>query len=452
LEIVKKEISLNVGQPNNFEIICAMQGDNDSFEITATLYDVNKLYKITTDNIKLKGVNAMGQDIYIDAKSHTEHTVTFELNEQILAYDGIVKLVLVFTDSSTQLTTFPFVIKVVNSPGDNSNDDFKSVSALVEEAKKWALISKSYAVGTDNEVRKGDAKDNSKYYYEQIKELIDSGKIGNGKILYFETYEEFKKELDNGKIDNETLICIKEGNIDDSNTSDDESVVAGTLTGEYLIGITSDGVSYFSEDNGITWNILNDNGLSGFNICYSTNNNTTFYTTSLLSINKRAIFSSADAQVWKTVSTVEESDFYRYSAGIKYINNKLVMLGGYNYCFSSTDNGVTWKQLDIPIDRTIREKGSGSGINEYEIGNIEYSLKTKVYVACGRFGHSYYSDNEMENWNAIAGLDSDYNYNIVYFNNKFIMLGCLDTVYALTEHSNDFIILENDKVCQTLCC
>lgn len=73
LEIVKKEISLNVGQPNNFELICAMQGDNKTFEITATLYDVNKLYNVTTDNIKLKGVNPVGQNICMDIDRAAQH-------------------------------------------------------------------------------------------------------------------------------------------------------------------------------------------------------------------------------------------------------------------------------------------------------------------------------------------------------------------------------------------
>jgi len=216
LETVTKNISLNVGQPNNFELICAMQGDNKSFKITATLYDVNKLYTIRTDNIKLKGENPAGLTILKNVDTHTANTVTFTLTEDMLMHDGILKLVLVFTENSTQLTTFPFVIKVINSPGNNTADDIKTVSGLVEEAEKWAMLSKSYAVGTNNEVREGDTKDNSKYYYEQIKGLLDSGKIGNGKILYFETYDEFKKELDAGKIENETLICIKENTSIDS--------------------------------------------------------------------------------------------------------------------------------------------------------------------------------------------------------------------------------------------
>lgn len=233
ITIVKKDISLNVGQPNNFELICAMQGDNKSFEITATLYDVNKLYAINTNNIKIKGINPVGLTIQKNVDSHTANTVTFTLTEDMLMYDGLLKLVLVFAESSVQLTTFPFIIKIINSPGNDTADDIKTVSALVEEAKKWAMMSKSYAVGTENEVRDGDKTDNSKFYYEQskksadnakeyynqIQSLINSGSIGGGggtgnaNILYYDTYEEFKADLDAGKIPNKTLICIKENKI-----------------------------------------------------------------------------------------------------------------------------------------------------------------------------------------------------------------------------------------------
>lgn len=224
---------MNVGQPNNFELICAMQGDNKSFEITATLYDVNKLYAINTNNIKIKGINPVGLTIQKNVDSHTANTVTFTLTEDMLMYDGLLKLVLVFAESSVQLTTFPFIIKIINSPGNDTADDIKTVSALVEEAKKWAMMSKSYAVGTENEVRDGDKTDNSKFYYEQskksadnakeyynqIQSLINSGSIGGGggtgnaNILYYDTYEEFKADLDAGKIPNKTLICIKENKI-----------------------------------------------------------------------------------------------------------------------------------------------------------------------------------------------------------------------------------------------
>jgi len=228
--MVKKEISLNVGQPNNFELICAMQGDSKTFEITATLYDVNKLYTINTNNIKIKGINPVGLKVEENIDSHTANTVTFTLSEKMLMYDGLLRLVIIFNDDS-QLTTFPFIIKVVYSPGNTTADDVKTISELVEEAKKWAMLSKSYAIGTDNEVRDGDKTDNSKFYYEESKKAADDSKkyydeilslinggstgggTGNSNILYYDTYNEFKADLDTGKIPNETLICIKESKI-----------------------------------------------------------------------------------------------------------------------------------------------------------------------------------------------------------------------------------------------
>lgn len=45
-------------------------------------------------------------------------------------------------------------------------------SASADAAKDWSDRSKSYAVGTDGEYRPGDDADNSKYYYEQSKRLV----------------------------------------------------------------------------------------------------------------------------------------------------------------------------------------------------------------------------------------------------------------------------------------
>lgn len=268
LTTVKKEIALNVGQPNNFELFCAMQGDNKSFEVVATLYDVNKLYTINTDNIKIKGENPVGLTIQKNVDSHTANTVTFTLTEDMLMYDGLLKLVLVFAESSAQLTTFPFIVKVINSPGNNTADDIKTVSALVEEAKKWAMMSKSYAVGTENEVRDGDKTDNSKYYYEQVQSLIDNGLSGSN-ILYYDTYEEFKADLNAGKIPNETLICIKENKItftvkiikvdnmswDSTSGKETQDNVLNSIT---PVTYTADSGYYFPSD----YNITSKNGIN----------------------------------------------------------------------------------------------------------------------------------------------------------------------------------------------
>lgn len=425
MEIVKKEISLNVGQPNNFELICAMQGDNKTFEITATLYDVNKLYNVTTDNIKLKGVNPVGQNICMDIDSHTEHTVTFTLKDGLLAYDGLAKLVLVFTESSKQLTSFPFVIKVINSPGDTSATDIITVSGFVEEAEKWALLSKSYAVGTENEIREGDAEDNSKYYYEQIKELLDSGEIGNGKILYFDTYEEFKKELDAGTIEDETLICIKEGNVDSSGNNSgnnpDDNIDDTVFASGTLIILGSRGYSSYSTDGGYSWNQLNESSsIVPFHTCNSLQKIEDNYFA--LVRDEKKIYKSSTLKYWNVHCTIPEN------CGCIYGNTNIFLIGGaYNNSFYSIDGGINWNATNIPVSSKEREAYPGDFsesvvMPEYNIQNFVCDNTKNLYLAAGDYGHSYYSTNGR-NWTAISGLDTNHQYRAFYVNGNFFLAG-----------------------------
>ncbi len=60
---------------------------------------------------------------------------------------------------------------------DSANDAANSADAAsdkVDEASAHADMSRSYAVGTNNAVREGDAADNAKKYYEQAKDIAES--------------------------------------------------------------------------------------------------------------------------------------------------------------------------------------------------------------------------------------------------------------------------------------
>ncbi len=60
---------------------------------------------------------------------------------------------------------------------DSANDAANSADAAsdkADEASAHADMSRSYAVGTDNAVREGDAADNAKKYYEQAKDIAES--------------------------------------------------------------------------------------------------------------------------------------------------------------------------------------------------------------------------------------------------------------------------------------
>lgn len=424
LTIVKKEISLNVGQPNNFELVCAMQGDNKSFEITATLYDVNKLYTISTNSIKLKGENPAGLTIHKNVDSHTTNTVTFTLTEDMLMYDGILKLVLVFTENGAQLTTFPFVIKVINSPGNNTADDIKTVSGLVEEAKKWAMLSKSYAVGTGNEVREGDAKDNSKYYYEQIKGLLDSGKIGNGKILYFETYGEFKKELDAGNIKNETLICIRENAAIDGGDSGNDNDKFDFSGKKLMLFVDSDNVC---ETNNLTnWDYTGRNSEKDYMPC-------DFDKCSIVYCNKMLFCFTTETggtgYLWYTIHDFSSQKnaiwkFHSVRDGIPtlvYGNNHLLMIAD-GHAYITDDNSIIEnRKTSIPFEEvefnfpTPQALAYGNNIFIFSTEKVENNVLRSI---------SAYSF-DCRTWHGLSGLKSDVTNNkrkIVYGNKLFIHL------------------------------
>lgn len=148
-EIIKN-INLNVRQPNNFQLITAMQNDNETIKIIATLYDGNSLYTIekSIDIIRLTGRTA--NDAIIDCliTDYTDHTVTFVLTKNMLSSDGDMKLSISMTDSSTNqiLSTYPFIIKVHNSPvGSFSVTEIKTLDEYVQKAKDYVDEAKNYA-------------------------------------------------------------------------------------------------------------------------------------------------------------------------------------------------------------------------------------------------------------------------------------------------------------------
>ena len=148
-EIIKN-INLNVRQPNNFQLITAMQNDNETIKIIAQLNDGNSLYTIekSIDIIRLTGRTA--NDAIIDCliTDYTDHTVTFVLTKNMLSSDGDMKLSISMTDSSTNqiLSTYPFTIKVHNSPvGSFSVTEIKTLDEYVQKAKDYADEAKNYA-------------------------------------------------------------------------------------------------------------------------------------------------------------------------------------------------------------------------------------------------------------------------------------------------------------------
>lgn len=71
----------------------------------------------------------------------------------------------------------------------NINEGLDRLDVTNETAKNYADLSKSYAVGTDNEVREGDKADNAKNYYEQcmrIAQGLEGALLPMGTITFEE--------------------------------------------------------------------------------------------------------------------------------------------------------------------------------------------------------------------------------------------------------------------------
>ena len=247
------EINLNMTQPNNFEYVYAMQSDYDSEIVIATLYDGNTLYTIDANQAVLNGVTENGNTIVYNHVTigSDKHRISFPLTKEMLFESGDTRFVVSFFDTrnNQRKSAFPFIIKSVSdAEGTLPVSVLKKISEYVAEAaasaqeakesaknakdsatnakkselnakdsennaKKYATEAKSYAVGGTG-IREGENTDNSKYYYETIKTLIENGGIGTeekpANIKYYSTYGEFKTDFADGKIDKETLILIGE--------------------------------------------------------------------------------------------------------------------------------------------------------------------------------------------------------------------------------------------------
>lgn len=192
MALITKEINLNVRQPNNYQLVNAMQGTSDNqVRISANIYDGEVLFTGLTNFEKciLYGHTVNGCLIEKEATISSSSSVYFDLDENLLAMDGELSFNLSFENytydeddniiSTTRFPTYPFSIFVTNSPANElSERETVYITELVDELRESvsmananALLSKSYAVGGTG-VRENENVDNAKYYYELIQPYI----------------------------------------------------------------------------------------------------------------------------------------------------------------------------------------------------------------------------------------------------------------------------------------
>lgn len=330
LNTITHEIDLNMSQPNNFQYVHVMQNDYDAEYIKCTLYDGNDPYTVSCprDSITVRCQLPNGRETEDVVESTSGNTVTFKVSSKMTQVKGNVLAALSLFDTNGRKSPFPFVIKVIGAPEGVTDDDImygklakyyadlaksyavgtgnevrdgdatdnskyyceksaghareaaetasnvkdselsaskhdsnagKSAKEAADSAKeaadsakkaaqseknaadsadksaqnnkdskKYADLSKSYAVGTGNEIRSGDATDNSRYYWTLVKNAIDSGQLAE--FEYFETYADFEKALQNNEIREDMLAVIKENIYKPSGTGNNDMQIDASLS------------------------------------------------------------------------------------------------------------------------------------------------------------------------------------------------------------------------------
>lgn len=279
LNTITHEIDLNMSQPNNFQYVHVMQNDYDAEYIKCTLYDGNDPYTVSCprDSITVRCQLPNGRETEDVVESTSGNTVTFKVSSKMTQVKGNVLAALSLFDTNGRKSPFPFVIKIIGAPEGVTDDDIM----YGKLAKYYADLAKSYAVGTGNEVRDGDATDNSKYYCEKsaghareaaetasnvkdselsaskhdsnagksakeaadsAKEAADSAKkaaqseknaADSGQLAefeYFETYADFEKALQNNEIREDMLAVIKENIYKPSGTGNNDIQIDASLS------------------------------------------------------------------------------------------------------------------------------------------------------------------------------------------------------------------------------
>lgn len=144
---ITKEINLNINQPNNFQLINVMQGTLDSIKVIVHLYDGNKPYKIpdTVDQYQILGILPSGKYVIDDQVTQYDDTsVTFVINQNMMAKAGYVKFSISLVDSADQsiAETFPAKIMVTAIPGQDyeQTDEIPIITKSLQEVKEGAEI------------------------------------------------------------------------------------------------------------------------------------------------------------------------------------------------------------------------------------------------------------------------------------------------------------------------
>lgn len=234
MDVVKQHYIVDLSSNNNFLQLSAMQGDGHSVRYAEIeLIENGQAYVIDPEevDISIMGTKPDTKEIWNICELTDEGYILVEITQQMVAVAGRGEYTIMITHKleNRQLKSFPFFLITVKAPFDpsyiESTDEFQRLVAAIDSSRKdaqtakeaaeaaqisetnaktsetntkasedaakaseeaaansaqesedWQNLSKSYAVGTDGEIRFGDEEDNAKYYSEQCKDFSDESK------------------------------------------------------------------------------------------------------------------------------------------------------------------------------------------------------------------------------------------------------------------------------------
>ena len=155
---INKSITLDLSDSNSLQCVSAVEGDQQTRKITATIYDAGVKKTVPAEQlVKFRAAKPDGCGVIIPATVNPDGTVSVVLSQQCLAVPGAVKADFSFynTEGDRILSTASFAIIVrPSSTGKNlaSSNEFqelvdaiKNVHNYENNAKKSADDAKEYA-------------------------------------------------------------------------------------------------------------------------------------------------------------------------------------------------------------------------------------------------------------------------------------------------------------------
>lgn len=138
-----KKITLDT-ERKSFESIVAMQGDNKSRYIKATIVNKSIPLDLTGCAVKFSAIKPDMTDIFNGAviTNATLGEVEIELTNQTLAVPGVIQATLVILKEDMQLSVLPFFITVIENPYNSnaieSKSEYKALNNALTTAEGYA--------------------------------------------------------------------------------------------------------------------------------------------------------------------------------------------------------------------------------------------------------------------------------------------------------------------------